>query len=589
MCGIAGTFAFNGSKIHNENFVKLKDSLTKRGPDGDGIWSNEEDTCGLVHTRLSILDLTDAGNQPMIDGENGNVIVFNGEIYNFRELRKGLISKGVAIISDSDTEVILKLYAIYGIECVQFLRGMFAFAIWDVKRKGLFLARDKNGIKPLYYNVSSGGFDFASQVRSLSFLTNENTSISPRGLVSYFLLGHVIEPYTIYANIKLLKAGEILWVDQCGMKSLGQYVEKISNDLYKHNLTLKDVFIDTVRHHLESDVPIGIFLSGGADSIALASAANEVLSQGEKFNLNHLNAFTLGFKEYCGTNNDEVSHARFFARKLNLNHHFQIMEECDYFNLAEKFFKFMDQPTVDGINTFMISSVVKEHNLKVALSGLGGDEIFAGYKSFKQLPIISKAYRKLGFVHGQSVFKSIARSTSIINPKVLGYLIYGDTLGGAYLVSRGIFLPWELPEILETTTEEIDMIVNEIISEMNNSQREVVSYENKISILESNFYMRNQLLRDADWAGMANSIEIRVPFVDSKLIDFVRQSRLSNINFGKNDLLNTSSLDLSLLKKKSKTGFSVPVRSAIMKVNNFSNFEDNEIRSWLRFTYNMYK
>ena len=456
MCGLAGIFPYRteAPPVNQAELLRICESMLSRGPDGAGLWLAHNLGIGLAHRRLAIIDLSEAGAQPMVDPQTGNRIVFNGEVYNYRELRTELSALGVSFHSRSDTEVLLKLYALNGREMLTRLRGMFAFALWDEKKQGLLLARDPLGIKPLYIADDGKTLRFASQVKALLAGGNVDTVVEPAGHVGFFLWGHVPEPYTLYRGIRALPAGSSLWVDH--HQGLGQprryfnlTAELAEGERNAVQLTAEEAeerfrkaLLDSVRHHMLADVPVGVFLSAGLDSTSLAALATEHCSE-------PLRTLTLGFTEFKGTPNDETPLAEAVAREFGFVHRTRWIGREEFLSDRERILAAMDQPSVDGVNTYFVSKAAKETGLKVALSGLGGDEILGGYVSFQQIP------RLVRYAAPFTMFGKWLRlcATPVLrhftSPKYAGILEYGGTYGGAYFLRRGMYMPWELPEILD--------------------------------------------------------------------------------------------------------------------------------------------
>ena len=312
MCGLAGIFQYRteAPPVNQAELLRIRDIMVSRGPDGAGLWVGHDLCIGLAHRRLAIIDLSEAGAQPMVDAETGNRIVFNGEVYNYRELRAELSALGVSFHSQSDTEVLLKLYALHGREMLTRLCGMFAFALWDEKKQGLLLARDPFGIKPLYIADDGKTLRFASQVKALLAGGNVDTAVEPAGHVGFFLWGHVPEPYTLYRGIRAFPAGASLWLDRAGHREVNSFfdlpaemaasvVPLSSMPTAKAREQLRSALIESVRCHLLADVPVGTFLSAGRDSTTIVALAREAAGA------EHL-TLTVGFREYAGTENDEV-------------------------------------------------------------------------------------------------------------------------------------------------------------------------------------------------------------------------------------------------------------------------------------------
>jgi len=542
---------------------------------------------GLAHRRLAIIDLGDSGAQPMASRDGKFRIVFNGEIYNYKHLRIGLEKRGYRFQSQSDTEVLLYLYAEHGVEMVRLLRGMYAFAVWDENKKGLLLARDPLGIKPLYYADNGNTLRFASQVKALLRSSAVDRAPEPAGQVGFFLWGSVPEPYTLYKGIRAVPAGSTLWVNGSGDRrpvSFFNVAETLSigdagNPVDRGN-HLRAALLDSVQHHLVADVPVGVFLSAGLDSATLTALAAESSDTS-------LHTVTLGFNEYRDTDNDETILAEMSARHCRTSHHTRWVSRENFQNERERLFSAMDQPTIDGVNTYFISKVAAESGLKVAISGLGGDELFGGYPSFRQIPgmvrLLSpfRSFPAVGRLFRRISAPLLRRFTS---PKYGGLLEYGGTYGGAYLLRRGFFMPWELPEILG------DRITREGWQELQPLMRLEETIHGaagdrvRVSALEMTWYMRNQLLRDADWAGMAHSLEIRVPLVDVELMR--RLAPLLTETFpDKQDMARSprQPLPTQILNRR-KTGFSVPVREWLMQGNSRRSRERG-LRGWAHEAY----
>ena len=512
-------------------------------------------------------------------------IVFNGEIYNKDDLR--------ALVPDypyrgtSDTEVILALYEKFGAETPRQLRGMFAFAIWDERRQGLFLARDPYGIKPLYLADTPNGIWFGSQVKSLLLVPGIDLAPQPAGHVGYFLWGTVPEPYTLYKGIRSLRSGHSLWI-QRGQEAIETEFASIACSLADTSesastITLSEALTKSVSAHFLSDVPVSIFLSAGLDSstiLALSAAA---------FPAAELSCLTLGFDIHAGTADDETAEAEQVARHYGVAQQIHVIGKNDFLNERERFLDAMDQPSVDGINTYFIAKMAREAGFKVALSGIGGDELFGGYPSFRVIPALVNTMRKFPV---SSKFGAVVRKWSapwikrITSPKYAGAIEYGGVIERAYLLRRALFMPWELPEVMD---QDLAAAGLETLAASTFEIRELdhirkLPLRTQVCFLESTRYMRNQLLRDADWAGMAHSLEIRTPFVDFTLLSQLAPRLRSNHPPGKQDMAKTPprALPASILHRK-KTGFHVPVREWIM--DSLGHESERGLRSWAKFVY----
>ena len=588
MCGIAGIFTYSNTspKVSEVELLKIRDHMLERGPDGEGLWVSENRKMGLAHRRLSILDLTGNGAQPMCSFDGRYQIIFNGEIYNFKELRTELIERGYSFRSDSDTEVILSLYSHYGNKMCTLLRGMYAFAIYDTKADSLFLARDPFGMKPLYWHDDGKTIRFASQVKALLAGGGIKTESEPAGVVGYWILGYVPEPYTLHKDLVNLEAGTWLKIDANGKKqsecfqSLFNFLST-SNSATSSYTELREALLDSVRHHLVSDVPVGIFLSSGIDSATILSLARECG--------NPIRSITLGFKEFKGTSADEVPLAEKIAKQNGVKHETIWLSQKDFENQLERYLLSMDQPTTDGLNTYLVSFATAQVGLKVALSGLGADELFGGYPSFSQIPKIHKLGKMLA---KSSNLAKLSRQISapalryFISEKYAGILEYGSSWEDAYLLRRATRMPWEIRKIesLDKKTIEIGLEKLANLKISNDKFKALGSSLNIISYLELTRYMRDQLLRDSDWAGMAHSVEIRLPFLDISLIQFlVSQKNLGN-TLQKRDIFMTNypSLPDEILNRK-KTGFSTPIKSWVK--NNLKTNKSRGLLDWQEFVF----
>jgi asparagine synthase (glutamine-hydrolysing) len=357
----------------------MQTALQHRGPDDAGICISTDQQAALAHTRLSILDLSPAGHQPMSTSDGRYSITFNGEIYNFQQLRQNLIDQGEKFHSQTDTEVILKLYQRIGADCVHHLRGMFAFAIWDDWEKTCFLARDPLGIKPLYYWQSGTTLVFASELRAVLASGLPGVNLSPEGLYGYLTTGSVPEPYTLIADIHCLAAGHWLYW-QNGNITKKQYwqinftPEEISPPEARE--IVRTALVDSIQHHFISDVPVGIFLSGGIDSTTILALATQTQQS-------QLSTYSITFAE---SEYNEGELAQKVANHFGAKHTEYQVTASFAKDIFPNFLAAIDQPSIDGFNTFCVSKVAHDQGMKVVLSGLGGDEIFGGYQSFQKVP-----------------------------------------------------------------------------------------------------------------------------------------------------------------------------------------------------------
>jgi asparagine synthase (glutamine-hydrolysing) len=511
----------------------------------------------------------------MISDDGRFVVVYNGEIYNYRLLRAELETAGVCFRSNSDTEVLLHLYAREGVGMVTRLRGMFAFAIWDSVKRGLFLARDLYGIKPLYTANDGWTFRFASQVKALLAGRQISRDPEPAGIVGFHLFGCVPEPFTLYRDVRALPAGHVQWIDEAGPRepkpiaSLAEIVadvSRIASPAAELPERLRTGLRDSVRAHMLADVEVGIFLSAGVDSGSLLGVMRDVGQQ-------QIRAITLAFEEFQGTSEDEAPLAAQVAAQYHAKQIVRHVSEEEFQRDLPNILEAMDQPSIDGVNTWYVAKAAKEAGLKVALSGLGGDELLGGYPSFVTLPRWRRRFGPLASIPGlgqlaRLIIPTVAPEFARARPKALGLLEYANRWSGAYLLQRGLFLPHELGAFIDhdllreglRRLRPFDRLAASIVPDPGSAMA-------RVSVLESSNYMRHQLLRDADWAGMAHGIEIRVPFVDAALLKAVAPTFASLVlGAGKAALAQAPSRSLpEEFAARAKTGFAVPTGAWIAK------------------------
>ncbi len=577
MCGITAIFAYrsNAAPVRSEELEAITESMRMRGPDAGGTWISDDQRVALGSRRLAIIDLSDEGTQPMFSVGGDAAIVFNGEIYNHRELRASLERGGAQFHSHTDTEVILQLWRRDGAEMLGLLRGMYAFAIYDLRAKTMFVARDPYGLKPLYFADDGTTIRLASEVKALLAGGAVSRAISPAGAAGFFITGSVPEPFTIRDDVRLVEAGTSFTIDARGRSAAKQHLS-IANifcrgrtqrsiaHLAAPEIVFQERVEDSIRCHLESDVPVGVFLSAGIDSSAMAEIAARSYRE-------QLRTFTLAFEEFRGSTGDEAPLAERFARDLGTLHATRIVTRDEFRRDLPAIFAAMDQPTIDGVNTWFISKAVHEAGVKVALSGVGGDELFGGYPSFARVPKITRIAR--------SPFASVATMLSR-HPKAKLIAMMGGTYAGAYVLQRGLFLPHELPAILgkEMTREGLAQL-----DLMNLVERTMIPDPGtpfaRVATLEASLYMRNQLLRDTDWTSMAHSVEVRTPFVDAALLRQLAPLLLETARVGKEVL---AARLPAWLRHRMKTGFFVPMREwADLPPDGTS----TRMRSWARLVY----
>lgn len=545
MCGINGILrlADTAPPIDRDELLRTRDAMTARGPDGWGAWVSADGRAALASRRLAILDLSEAGAQPMLSGDGRFVIVMNGEIYNFLELRREL---GSQFRSRSDTEVVLALYAREGAAMLARLRGMYGLAIWDDREKTLLLARDPLGIKPLYLSEEGGTLRFASQVKALEAGGAVSREVDPAGLAGFLLWGSVPEPLTIRKAVRALPAGHYVIVRDGQIGPIGPICPIV--DPMEPAAAVED----SVVAHLVSDVPVAVFLSAGLDSGLIAALARRHLPEPPA-------TFTLSFEETAGTPLDEAPLAAEVARTLGTRHVERRVGRADFQGWWRGALAAMDQPSIDGFNTYAVSRAAHEAGLKVVLSGLGGDEVFGSYPSFQDVPRMARTAQRASKVPGlAALWPPLARTFFRDRPKLAGLLRYGRTLPGAYFLRRGLYLPEELPGLMGRDAAEEALRRYDPVAEKNGQAGDAWT---TVHLLETTRYMRNQLLRDSDWASMASSVELRVPLVDAWL-----RERLAANGFepargqGKAALVRRAAPELpAALWTRPKSGFFIPV------------------------------
>jgi asparagine synthase (glutamine-hydrolysing) len=499
MCRIAGIY--NPSSLHLKQHVSgMRDAMRHGGPDDEGIYCHPQLPLAFGHRRLSIIDLSSAGHQPMVDEHL--TIVFNGEIYNYKELKATLQHYGYQFRTNSDTEVILKAFLHWGTDAFEYFNGMFALAIWDDKNKQIILARDHAGIKPLYYYLDRECLFFASEIRAFKF-AGKQFQENPQWRSSFLTFGHLPEPVTTLQNVVPLEKGTMLIIDIPTLAATKKHFFQwgFSGSLKSEEEALqfiRETLAQAVERHLVADAPIGLFLSGGIDSSLLTLLA----SNHQKENL-HTLSIIFNEKEFS-----EDYYQQLIIRKTNAKHQsFVVTKEIFNENLEDAI-EAMDQPTIDGINTYFISKYAKEYGLKAVLSGLGADELFGGYPSFRQ-------QRTLNMI--RKVPGKMLRRLEHLPDHRMRKLSYAGIQNSAseYLLYRGIFTPGSAALLLDNTKAEIENQLNSISSYYHING---VEGGNRVSWLETNFYMQNQLLKDSDFMSMWHGVEIRVPFLDKEVM-----------------------------------------------------------------------
>lgn len=514
MCGIAGLFTYNPLKINKKLAIhQMTNALAHRGPDAEGFFI--EENIALGHRRLSIIDTSMAANQPMVDTTERYVLVFNGEIYNYREIKSKL--SNFSFSTQSDSEVILAAYIQWKEKCVDEMNGIFAFAIWDKQDKTLFIARDRLGVKPLYYYQDENVFIFASELRAIlkSGLV-KNKYLSLTGLADYLLYQSVHAPNTLVENIFQLQPAEYAFIDTKGIviKSYWDLVQPHEIETDDYSVIKKKVYqhlSKAVELQMVSDVPIGAFLSGGIDSSAIVALMAQCSTQS-------INTFTVSFEE---SRWDESEYAAIVAKKFNTKHEKIVLKPTVFLEELPQILDSMDSPSSDGPNTYIVSKVTKQAGITVALSGLGGDELFAGYGTFLQF---YKLYHNNLFwvtpVAIRNLLKSSLRSllkgrTEKINAILLSKF---RTMESIYPPFRQLYSNKAVENLINNYGG-----TNFATSRLREIQPKLTKMPllSQFSIAEIMTYTQSVLLKDSDQMSMASALELRVPFFDHNLVEYV--------------------------------------------------------------------
>lgn len=576
MCGINGIVSYRAGAplVDLDELTRTREAMRSRGPDAAGTWLSSDGRTGLGHRRLSIIDVSERSNQPMLSRDGRYALTLNGEIYNFAELRAELERDGETFDTTSDTEVVLRMYAKWGGAMLPRLRGMFAFGIWDAHARTLFLARDPYGIKPLYYANDGATFRFASQVKAIMAGGRVSSARDPAGIVGFLLRGSVPEPFTIYEAVRELPAGSSMTVTSDGPAEPRSYfsIATVLRDAVRDRRRYSDEeraaiiaegVRESVRYHLVADVPVGAFLSAGRDSGTVTALAVE---DGRT-----MRTVTLRFGEYVGTEKDEAPLAAVTASELGTIHRTYTLTRDVFRSALPHALEAMDQPSLDGLNSYFVCKAASELGWKVALSGTGGDELFGGYSTFRIIPRVVRLFGVFrympaaanAFARSQPRMR-LTKNGARISPKTAYTLKYCTSYEGAYLMKRGLFLPDDVASAVgdEMAREGLDRlhVIEQIREAMSPDPGTAFS---RVMALESSLLLRNQLLRDIDWASMAHSLEVRVPLVDSFLLRQIAPAILAKGGRDGKALLASSPrqpLPAAVLQRK-KSGFTVPIRA----------------------------
>src|SRR5438874_660228 len=565
MCGFIAAFGTGGEVLDSAALRRALERMRRRGPDDEGTRQGEGVVLG--HRRLAILDLDPRAAQPMQSLCGRYVIVFNGAVDNCRTLRRDLESRGVMFRTSSDTEVILALFAAEGEAMLPKLHGMFALAIWDNIARRAFIARDPYGIKPLYVTEAPDTVMVASQVKALLATGGVSRNPDPRGQAGFWMLGSVPEPHTWFRDIRALPAGHCAWIENCQLgparcwhdigdawRGAGQRAAAVKGVAQRVQAALRE----SVARHLVADVPVGVFLSGGIDSSAMVGLMVEAGAR-------ELEGVTIAYDEFAGRPEDEAPVAAGLAAHYGIRHSVRRITRDEFLTDLPRIFDAMDQPSIDGVNTWYASKAAAERGLKAVVSGVGGDELFQGYSSFRTLP------RLLSL---RCWLRSVPRAASLIaaagrvqsrrsgNRRWRYLAEWSGNIEGLWWLRRSVCAPEDLVELMGPE------LAREAIAAFDATvwMREMagpVPEDSKLAIaqIESMTYLRNQLLRDSDWASMDHSVELRTPLVDAYLLGQVRALLPQFAKFPNKNLLANSAVRALPRKiiKRTKTGFGIPI------------------------------
>lgn len=514
MCGIVGIID-KGRKTLADDIIRMRDTFIYRGPDGAGYWCSPENVVGLGHRRLSILDLSDAGAQPMHDATGQLTIVHNGEVYNYRELRIELEQVGYSFRSETDTEVILAAYERWGTDCLTHFNGMFAFAIWDARQDALFIARDRLGIKPLYYHLQGSCFLFASEIKAILAVLPERPRVDTALIDSYMDFGYIPGKNTLFQGIQRLLPGCFLVFRQGMLKCTRywdfQFHASDNIDELAYLDQCRALLNDSIDLRLRSDVPLGIFLSGGLDSSAIVALLAPRVSE-------RLKTFSVAYD--FGSEFNETAYARLVAKKYQTDHHEFIIQPSQFCNFIPKYVWYMDEPVTESaaISLYFIAKLAKDY-VTVVLSGEGSDELFAGYDFYFYNLMIERYRTYVGLRLATALGKTAAQhlpegkwrkylrlSAMPLEERYKGISTYDDVIKDA-LYNREFSFSLRAPVIDEFLADLFDHTVGgDALSRM--------------LYFDTRTWLVDDLLIKADRMSMAASLELRVPFLDYRMVEF---------------------------------------------------------------------
>lgn len=593
MCGIIGSFNFEINK-------EILNSIIHRGPDDHGIYNDKK--INLGHTRLSIQDLSKNGYQPMRSQCQNYVLVYNGEIYNKNELQKLINSNGIFLKGDSDTEVLLNLFLLYREECLNYLNGIFSFAIWNIKDETLFIARDFYGVKPLYFIEKNNQFHFSSELKALIYLSKLTSEINYESLLNYFTYLWVPGPDTLFKNFSKLEAGHYIIVKNSKIVLKKQYYDLLKNKQLKRNYNFKEIKYNTkklieeaVKKQLISDVKVGSFLSGGIDSTVITTLASKYCDKS-------FEAFTILNKDFKNNSErefaDDYKYAKIVASNLGIKLNTLEVNHETLIKEINEMTKFSDEPTSDpsAINTMLISKSARSAGFKVLLSGIGGDDIFSGYrrhsalyyeKYWKWTPellklILNKTLSKIktqnNFVRR---FKKIFEYSHLKNNESINSYFY-----------------WLNPELIKSTLKNKDfdfkdyqknLTILKDLDQLDNNHVNI-SKLSKMLYLELKYFLGDHNLNYTDKVAMHSGVEVRVPFLDKDLVNYVSslEDKYKIQSFQNKWLLKKSMKNIipSEIINRKKIGFGLPIRSWVKNelnetINDTINSSNSIIKNYI--------
>jgi asparagine synthase (glutamine-hydrolysing) len=561
MCRIAGIISRKYPLPQLQSDVQhMCNVLAHGGPDDEGFYSNEAHHLVFGHRRLSIVDLTAGGHQPMLKNDGQLALAFNGEIYNYPQLKSTLEKLGYHFNTHCDTEVILAVYQTWGTAGFARLEGMFAFALFDQEKGKTYLCRDQHGIKPLYYSTQNEQLIFASEVKAFKCVS-ESFAPNSDWKTLFLAFGHMPEPFTTLANVSILPKGNYLeWNHQQQNFEIYPLATEVVGATItspeQATLAVKEKLTQAVKSHLLADAPIGVFLSGGIDSSVLSLITNDLIGD-------QLRTVSINFDD---PQFSEAKYQDLVTAKLQGQHQSYLIDEQEFLTHFDTALKAMDQPSQDGINSWFVNKCAKENGLKAVLSGIGADEYFGGYPSFKRIKL-AKALQRLP--------KSLLRLLGKLPHEKLKrfyYLSYPSPVG-LYLFLRGAFDPIAVARLLNIPLHTVDEILQKVQLPITNFKQ--LADGKQASALESHFFMQNQLLKDTDCMSMAHGVEVRVPFLDQQLLATLHQIPADVLFAAKQPkalLINSFKHILpQAIWDRPKMGFTFPFEQWLLKVDGLTN------------------